>query len=57
MLYEVITHAKAICVNFEMAREYKGQCNLRMDDTNPAKEDMHYVEAIRRDIAWLGFKS
>jgi len=54
--YLHIGHAKAICVNFEMAREYKGQCNLRMDDTNPAKEDMHYVEAIRRDIAWLGFK-
>ena len=54
--YLHIGHAKAICVNFEMAREYKGQCNLRMDDTNPAKEDMHYVEGIRRDIGWLGFK-
>ena len=54
--YLHIGHAKAICVNFEMAREYNGKCNLRMDDTNPAKEDMHYVEAIRQDISWLGFQ-
>jgi len=53
--YLHIGHAKAICVSFEMAREYKGKCNLRMDDTNPLKEDMHYVEGIRRDISWLGF--
>jgi glutaminyl-tRNA synthetase len=51
-----IGHAKAICVNFEMANEYKGKCNLRMDDTNPAKEDMRYVDAIRKDISWLGFQ-
>lgn len=54
--YLHIGHAKAICVSFDMAREYKGKCNLRMDDTNPVKEDMHYVEGIRRDISWLGFK-
>jgi glutaminyl-tRNA synthetase len=54
--YLHIGHAKAICVDFEMAREFKGKCNLRFDDTNPAKEDMHYVEAIRRDIQWLGFQ-
>ena len=54
--YLHIGHSKAICVNFEMAREYRGKCNLRFDDTNPAKEDMHYVETIRRDIEWLGFQ-
>ncbi|MCG8528229.1 MAG: glutamine--tRNA ligase/YqeY domain fusion protein [Opitutales bacterium] len=51
-----IGHAKAICVSFEMAKEFGGGCNLRLDDTNPAKEDMKYVEAIRRDISWLGFE-
>lgn len=51
-----IGHAKAICVNFEMAREFKGKCNLRFDDTNPAKEDMVYVDAIKQDISWLGFE-
>lgn len=53
--YLHIGHAKAICLDFGMAREYGGLCNLRMDDTNPAKEDMHYVEMIQKDIRWLGF--
>ena len=50
-----IGHAKAICVNFGMAAEYQGKCNLRFDDTNPEKEDMKYVEAIQEDVRWLGF--
>jgi glutaminyl-tRNA synthetase len=48
-------HAKSICLNFGIAREFGGTCNLRFDDTNPATEDMAYVEAIRRDVRWLGF--
>ena len=54
--YLHIGHAKAICVDFGIAAMYNGKCNLRMDDTNPAKEDNFYVEAIRRDVEWLGFK-
>lgn len=54
--YLHIGHAKAICVDFGIAKKYGGRCNLRMDDTNPAKEDNHYVEAIKRDVEWLGFK-
>ena len=50
-----IGHAKAICLNFGMAAEYRGKCNLRFDDTNPEKEDMKYVEAIQEDVRWLGF--
>ncbi|HEX3579098.1 MAG TPA: glutamate--tRNA ligase family protein, partial [Thermoanaerobaculia bacterium] len=50
-----IGHAKSICLNFGVAGEYAGQCNLRFDDTNPAKEEIEYVEAIEHDIAWLGF--
>ena len=50
-----IGHAKAICLNFGMAAEYRGKCNLRFDDTNPEKEDMKYVEAIKEDVRWLGF--
>ena len=50
-----IGHAKAICVNFGLASEYGGKVNLRFDDTNPVKEDTLYVDAIREDIAWLGF--
>jgi glutaminyl-tRNA synthetase len=53
--YLHIGHAKAICLNFGIAREFDGKCNLRMDDTNPTKEDVEYVEAIERDVAWLGF--
>ena len=54
--YLHIGHAKAICLNFGIAAEYNGLCNLRFDDTNPVKEDVEYVEAIKEDIRWLGFK-
>lgn len=50
-----IGHAKSICLNFSIALENKGHCNLRFDDTNPAKESVEFVEAIKKDIAWLGF--
>ena len=50
-----IGHAKSICLNFGIAREYAGRCNLRFDDTNPSTEDIRYVEAIRDDVRWLGF--
>ncbi len=53
--YLHIGHAKAICIDFGVAEEFGGLCNLRMDDSNPAKESMEYVEAIERDIRWLGF--
>ncbi|GEC93202.1 MULTISPECIES: glutamine--tRNA ligase/YqeY domain fusion protein [Brevibacillus] len=53
--YLHIGHAKAICLNFELAREFSGKANLRFDDTNPVKEDIEYVEAIKRDVQWLGF--
>ena len=53
--YLHIGHAKAICINFGTAEKYKGICNLRMDDTNPTKEDVEYVDAIKEDIHWLGF--
>jgi glutaminyl-tRNA synthetase len=53
--YLHIGHAKAICIDFGTAEKYGGLCNLRMDDTNPAKEDEEYVEAIKEDIHWLGF--
>lgn len=53
--YLHIGHAKAICVNFGLAEKYNGLCNLRYDDTNPAKEDVEYVDSIREDIRWLGF--
>ncbi|MDD4367480.1 MAG: glutamine--tRNA ligase/YqeY domain fusion protein [Oscillospiraceae bacterium] len=53
--YLHIGHAKAICINFTMAQINHGLCNLRMDDTNPAKEDTEYVDAIKEDIHWLGF--
>ncbi len=54
--YLQIGHAKAICLNFELAREFGGQCNLRFDDTNPEKESDEFVRAIQEDIEWLGFK-
>lgn len=54
--YLHIGHAKAIALDFGLAQKYGGVCNLRMDDTNPQKEDTEYVEAIKRDIEWLGFK-
>ena len=51
--YLHIGHAKSICLNFGIARENNGQCNLRMDDTNPTKEDVEYVESIMEDVQWL----
>ena len=54
--YLTIGHTKAICINFGIAEEYGGQCNLRFDDTNPAREDQEYVDAIKEDIRWLGFE-
>ena len=53
--YLHIGHAKAICLNFGVANEFDGQCNLRFDDTNPVKEETEYVEGIKEDIHWLGF--
>jgi glutaminyl-tRNA synthetase len=53
--YLHIGHAKSICLNFGIAREFAGRCNLRFDDTNPTTEDVRYVEAIRNDVRWLGF--
>ena len=53
--YLHIAHAKAICINFGVKNKYSGVCNLRLDDTNPTKEDTEYVEAIEEDIKWLGF--
>ena len=54
--YLHIGHAKAICINFGTAKKYGGTCNLRLDDTNPQKEDVEYVESIKEDIRWLGFQ-
>ena len=54
--YLHIGHAKAICLDFGLAQQYGGVCNLRFDDTNPVKEDLEYVDAIKEDIEWLGFK-
>ncbi len=54
--YLHIGHAKSICLNFGLARDYKGTCNLRFDDTNPEKEDMEYINSIQNDVKWLGFK-
>ncbi|RJE77623.1 glutamine--tRNA ligase [Pseudoalteromonas sp. MSK9-3] len=51
-----IGHAKSICLNFGIAQDYKGLCNLRFDDTNPEKEDINYVKSIQEDVSWLGFK-
>lgn len=53
--YLHIGHAKSICLNFGIAREFGGRCNLRFDDTNPTKEDIEYVESIKEDVRWLGF--
>ncbi|MGD9855429.1 MAG: glutamine--tRNA ligase/YqeY domain fusion protein [Planctomycetaceae bacterium] len=53
--YLHIGHAKSICLNFGIAREFGGRCNLRFDDTNPTKEDIEYVESIQQDVRWLGF--
>lgn len=53
--YLHIGHAKSICLNFGIAKEFNGLCNLRFDDTNPAKEDVEFIESIKRDVQWLGF--
>ena len=53
--YLHIGHAKSICLNFGIAAQNRGLCNLRFDDTNPVKEDIEYVESIKEDIKWLGF--
>lgn len=53
--YLHIGHAKSICLNFGIAQDYNGMCNLRFDDTNPSKEDVEYVDSIREDVRWLGF--
>lgn len=54
--YLHIGHAKSLCINFGIKQKYDGKCNLRFDDTNPVKEDEEYVESIKEDIKWLGFK-
>ncbi|MGL5430227.1 MAG: glutamine--tRNA ligase [Vibrio sp.] len=54
--YLHIGHAKSICLNFGIAQDYQGQCNLRFDDTNPEKENLEYVESIKKDVTWLGFE-
>ncbi|HSG66909.1 MAG TPA: glutamine--tRNA ligase/YqeY domain fusion protein [Gammaproteobacteria bacterium] len=54
--YLHIGHAKAICISFDIAKEFGGTCYLRFDDTNPEKEDVEYVEAIKRDVCWLGYE-
>ncbi|MGE0063370.1 MAG: glutamate--tRNA ligase family protein, partial [Xanthobacteraceae bacterium] len=53
--YLHIGHAKSICLNFGLAEEFGGRCHLRFDDTNPAKEEQEYIDAIIRDVHWLGF--
>src|SRR5262249_37764901 len=53
--YLHIGHAKSICLNFGVAREFGGACNLRMDDSNPCKEEQEYVDSIKADVRWLGF--
>src|ERR1051326_3146898 len=53
--YLHIGHAKSIVLNFGMAQEFGGHCSLRFDDTNPAKEEQEYIDAIERDVRWLGF--
>ena len=53
--YLHLEHAKSIVLNYELAKEFGGRCNLRLDDTNPAKERVEYIDAIKRDVQWLGF--
>ena len=54
--YLHIGHAKSICLNFSVAQEFGGTCNLRFDDTNPEKEEDEFIESIQRDVRWLGFE-
>ena len=53
--YLHIGHAKSICLNFGLARDFNGRCHLRFDDTNPAKEEVEYIESIKESVRWLGF--
>src|SRR5579863_1431691 len=53
--YLHIGHAKSICLNFGIAQEFGGRCNLRFDDTNPVKEEQEFIDAIQHDVRWLGF--
>ena len=53
--YLHVGHAKSICLNFGLAQQYGGKCNLRFDDTNPVKEDVEYVDSIQADVDWMGF--
>ena len=53
--YLHIGHAKSICLNFGLARDFGGRCHLRFDDTNPAKEEVEYIESIKESVRWLGF--
>ena len=54
--YLHVGHSKSLCINFGIKEKFQGRCNLRFDDTNPAKEDVEYVESIKEDIRWLGFE-
>ena len=54
--YLHIGHAKSICLNFSVAAEFGGACNLRFDDTNPEKEEHEFIESIQKDVRWLGFQ-
>src|SRR5690625_298698 len=54
--YLHVGHAKSICLNFGLAEQFGGVCHLRFDDTNPAKEEQAYIDAIQEDVRWLGFK-
>ena len=54
--YLHVGHAKSICLNFGLAEEFGGRCNLRFDDTNPEKESQEYIDAIENDVRWLGFE-
>ena len=54
--YLHIGHAKSIALNFGIAQEFSGRCNLRFDDTNPTKEEQEYIDSIQADVSWLGFK-
>ena len=54
--YLHIGHAKSICLNFGLAKDFCGKCNLRFDDTNPVKEDVEYVDSIQQDVRWMGFE-
>ena len=54
--YLHVGHSKSLCINFGIKEKFNGMCNLRFDDTNPTKEDVEYVESIKEDIKWLGFK-